>query len=125
MILRSVQVSTLGDRSCWLGTCDVERVGGCEFRIPRAASCAPRPPPAPAPTHRTASASVATPAPTHTRRSLLNLHPEGIKALSVGTLTAIIFQNHFNARLAPVARPRTRREGRGPPRCISPDSCSA
>ena len=30
---------------------------------------------------------------------LLNLRPEGIKALSVGTLKAVLFQNHVNARL--------------------------
>ncbi|KZP15321.1 hypothetical protein FIBSPDRAFT_912562 [Athelia psychrophila] len=41
----------------------------------------------------------AAPAPTPTLESLLNLRPEGIKALSVGTLKAILFHNHVNARL--------------------------
>ncbi|KZP21477.1 hypothetical protein FIBSPDRAFT_860664 [Athelia psychrophila] len=82
MIRRSVQVSTLAD-PCWPGTCDVGRVGGCGFRMPLAASCAPRPPPAPAPTPRSASVPAATSAPMPTLHSLLNLHPEGIRPLSV------------------------------------------
>ncbi|KAF7984709.1 hypothetical protein HWV62_13016 [Athelia sp. TMB] len=61
---------------------------------PRATSAAPRPPPAASPP-RAAAAPVVPPS----LDDLLNLRPEGIKALSVGTLKAILFQNHVNARL--------------------------
>ncbi|KZP21472.1 hypothetical protein FIBSPDRAFT_1044193 [Athelia psychrophila] len=89
VIGRSVRVSTLVDHSFWPGTCDIGRGGGCEFRTPWAASCAPDPfllsllpfvPP-----------RLATPAHTPKPDPLLNLRPEGIKAFSRYI--------HVNARL--------------------------
>ncbi|KIM86779.1 hypothetical protein PILCRDRAFT_816031 [Piloderma croceum F 1598] len=45
------------------------------------------------------SPSVHPPTPPPTLDGLLNMLPEGIQALSIGTLKAILFQNHVNARL--------------------------
>ncbi|KZP09873.1 hypothetical protein FIBSPDRAFT_873235 [Athelia psychrophila] len=80
VIGRNIRVSTLGDHSFWPGTCDIGGGGRCEFRIPRAASCAPDPlslsllpvvPP-----------HLATPAHRPKHDPHLNLRPEGIKAPS-------------------------------------------